>query len=48
MDIDEATPFLDDIDMHEPQGLNDVFMAEPGNHSKDIADFFKWSYTLRL
>ena len=48
MDIDEATPLLEDIDMHEPQDLDDVFMAEPGDRSKDISDLFKWSYALHL
>ena len=48
MDIDEVTPLLEDIDMFELPDLDDVFMAEPGNRSKDIADLLKWSYALRL
>ena len=48
MDIHEATPLLEDICITELPGLDDVFMAEPGNHSKDIADLLKWSYALRL
>ena len=41
MDIDEVTPLLGDMDMSELPGLDDVFMAEPGNRSKDIADLLK-------
>ena len=48
MDIDEATSLLEDMDMSELPGMDDVFMAEPGNHSKDIADLLKWSYALHL
>ena len=48
MDMDEATPLLESIDVYQPQGLDDVFMQEPGNRSKDIADLFKWSYALHL
>ena len=48
MDIEEVTPLLEDIVMSESPGLDDVFMAEPGNRSKDIADLFKWSYALHL
>ena len=48
MDIDEVTPLLEDTDMSELPDLDDVFVAEPGNRSKDIADLLKWSYALRL
>ena len=42
------TPLSEDIDMGEPQSFDDVFMSEPDNRSKDIADLFKWSYALHL
>ena len=48
MDMDKATPLIEAMDMEEPQSLDDVFMAEPANRSKDIADLFKWSYALHL
>ena len=48
MDIDEVTSLLEDMDMAELPGLDDVLMAEPGNRSKDIADLLKWSHALCL
>ena len=44
-------PLLETMDMSENKNnedLDDVFMADPGNRPKDIADLLKWSYALKL
>ena len=44
-------PLLEAMDMSENKNnedLDDVFMADPGNRPKDIADLLKWSYALKL
>ena len=48
MDINEATPLLEDIDMGESQSFDDIFMSEPSNRSKDITDLLKSSYALQI
>ena len=44
IDIDEVTPLLEaeNMEIPEPPGLDDVFMAEPSNWSNGIADLLKW------
>ena len=44
VDIDEVTTLLEaeDMEIPEPPGIDDVFMDEPSNWSKGIADLLKW------
>ena len=44
VDIDEVTTLLEaeDMEIPEPPGIDDVFMAEQSNWSKGIADLLKW------
>ena len=48
MDIDETTPLLEDRDKTELWGIDDVFMAEPTNWWKYIANLLKLSYVFYL